>query len=273
MSMPICTLGAMTNANKLPCARCTSARVPTSSVCMLTIFLTVCPTSPQWIILFTIAAHTGVCETEIASKHTSPSSKLYHRSSLWGGRARSQFTLCLLLNTAFWEVYVSNLTYNGETWASDKIRWENVLPCCLCVFADVGCCSTQVRTVTIQKEKMQCGVGWTNVEIKSAASVMVFPDFILGCIGTLWNKGKFNRLLCQSRAGGWKGFLTPAKPLRTLDSEGLWASEQEHVHSPVIILFLARCVAIGAWSWCFSISIITAKLRRVPACWCVCLLG
>ena len=54
-----------------------------------------------------------------------------------------------------------------------------------------------------------------NVEIKPTASVIVFLDFILGCIETRYNKGKFNRLLCQSAAEEWKGFLTPAKTLRT----------------------------------------------------------
>lgn len=41
-----------------------------------------------------------------------------------------------------------------------------------------------------------------NVEIKLTASVIVFLGFILGCFGSLYNKGKFNRLFCQSRAEG-----------------------------------------------------------------------
>lgn len=108
---------------------------------------------------------------------------------------------------------------------------------------------------------MWCRLHIINVEIKPRAFLTVFPDFILVCFGTLYYKGKFNRLLCQSRAEGWKGFLTPAKPLRTPNSKGLWAREQEHVHSPVIILFLASCMAVGAWSGYHSIKIITATLR------------
>lgn len=41
-----------------------------------------------------------------------------------------------------------------------------------------------------------------NVEIKPTASVIVFTDFIMGRIGTLYNKGEFNRLLCQSGTEG-----------------------------------------------------------------------
>lgn len=70
------------------------------------------------------------------------------------------------------------------------------------------------------------------MEIKPTASGIVFPDFILARVGRVCNEGKFNGLLCQSGAEGCKAFLTPAKPLRTPSSKGLWAGEWEPGHSP-----------------------------------------
>lgn len=117
------------------------------------------------------------------------------------------------------------------------------------------------------RDVAQCGLHIINVEIKPAASVIVLPDFILGCIGTPYNKGKFNRLLCQSRAEGWKGFLTPAKPLRTLPATKDCGPESGSLCIvPMIILFPASCMAWGAWSFYLSINIITATLKGVYQC-------
>lgn len=80
----------------------------------------------------------------------------------------------------------------------------------------------------------------------------------------LLDKGKFNRLLYQSGAEGWNGFLTPAKPLRDTGSWSLCIVL-------MIILFPARCMAPGPP---VGTSQLTAALKHsqgfVVLCHCIC---
>lgn len=58
---------------------------------------------------------------------------------------------------------------------------------CVLTFADVCCLYNDVRKVTVYKMQLSgchtVRAAIINVEVKPTASVRVFPDFILGCIG------------------------------------------------------------------------------------------
>lgn len=125
---PICALGAMTNANKLPSAKYTLARVSTSSVLYADNTLTVHPMC-QWIIAFTIHVyHRDWIKTQEPSPQIFKTLPLCEearggiRYSTVVSCLQSHFTLCLpLSNTAFREVLSFQISL--ERWTARKIMW------------------------------------------------------------------------------------------------------------------------------------------------------
>lgn len=200
--------------------------------------------SPRWIVASQIHVHLrDRIQTPPQSRNAAPLCE----EALGGGLEVSESEAYIFkshfISYQTWEPCIlGGVTYPDLIYEDEALRkWcgEKLLYClCICTCTVVCACYLlrmhDVRLKTFEwkqftghssKDVAQCRLHLINVEIKPTASVVVCPDFILGCIGRVYNKGKFNRLLCQSGAEGWKGFLTPAKPLRTPGSKGLWARE------------------------------------------------